>query len=120
MDIEIFREHCMAKKGVNESFPFDEDTMVFKVLGKIFAMASLDRQPLQVNLKCDPERAKELREEYDGIITSAYHMNKTHWNTLFVSKMPPQLVWELLGHSYDLVVAKLPKKQRLALQEIGD
>ena len=82
MNIEDFRDYCLSKKGVTEAFPFDESTLVFKVLGKMFALTGLNRKPAAVNLKCDPERAMELREEYDGIIIPGYHMSKKHWNTI--------------------------------------
>ena len=79
MNIEEFREHCINKKGVTEEFPFDAATLVFKVMGKMFALVPLERIPSQANLKCDPERAIELRESYDGKITAGYHMSKVHW-----------------------------------------
>ena len=113
MHIEAFREYCIAKKGVTEEFPFDEVTLVFKVMNKMFALAPLERIPSQVNLKCDPERAIQLREEYDGIIIPGYHMSKVHWNTLYLEQVPPKLLLELIDHSYELIVASLPKKVRL-------
>ncbi len=116
MNIEEFREYCIQKKGVTEEFPFDEQTLVFKVLGKMFALSGLGRQPPQINLKCDPERAIELREEYDGRIYGGYHMNKKLWNTLEISSLSHQLLFELIDHSYDLVVAKLPKKLKEELK----
>ena len=112
MNIEAFREYCIAKKGVTEEFPFDEVTLVFKVMNKMFAVAPLERIPSQVNLKCDPERAIALREEYDGIIMPGYHMSKVHWNTLYMEQLPQKLFMELIDHSYDLIVASLPKKVR--------
>jgi len=112
MNIEEIRTYCLAKKGVTEEFPFDERTLVFKVLGKMFALSGLERFPPQVNLKCDPERAIELREEYDGLIYGGYHMNKRLWNTLEIKNLPPKLIYKLIDHSYDLVVAKMPKKSR--------
>jgi len=116
MNIEEFREYCISKKGVTEEFPFDESTLVFKVLGKMFALTGLNRKPRQVNLKCEPERAIELREEYDGIIIPGYHMSKRLWNTvIFDSRLPIELLPELIDHSYDLVVAGLPKKLRETL-----
>lgn len=110
MNIEEFRMYCISKKGVTEEFPFDAETLVFKVMGKMFALAPLERQPSQVNLKCDPERAITLREEYDGVITPGFHMSKVHWNTLFLENIPSKLIIELIDHSYDLVVAKFTKK----------
>lgn len=110
MNIEEFRQYCISKKGVTETFPFDEQTLVFKVMGKMFALSGLERVPSQVNLKCDPERAITLREEYDGTIIAGYHMSKVHWNTLFLGELPPKLILELVDHSYDLVVSKFTKK----------
>ena len=109
MNIEEFRHYCISKKGVTEEFPFDEHTLVFKVMGKMFALSGLERVPSQANLKCDPERAVELREEYDGAIISGYHMSKVHWNTLFLEDLPPKLILELVDHSYDLVISKFTK-----------
>ena len=83
MNIEQIREYCLKKKGVTEEFPFDEETLVFKVMGKIFLLASLDSIPLQFNLKCKPEKAIELREEYEAVRPD-YHMNKRHWNTIIL------------------------------------
>ncbi len=116
MNIEEFRAFCIEKKGVNEEFPFDADTLVFKVMGKIFALAPLERLPPQANLKCDPERALELREAYDGAIITGYHMSKVHWNTLFLGQLPDHLIRELINHSYELVISKLPKKQKSVLE----
>ncbi len=110
MDIETLRTYCISKKGVTEDFPFDDVTLVFKVMTKMFALVSLERLPLQVNLKCNPEKAIELREEHDGAILPGYHMSKVHWNTLIVEKISPKLILELIDHSYDLVVSKLTKK----------
>ena len=76
----------------------------------MFALAPLERLPSQVNLKCDPERAIALREEYDGVIMPGYHMSKVHWNTLYLEQLPAELILELIDHSYNLVVDKLPKK----------
>jgi predicted DNA-binding protein (MmcQ/YjbR family) len=109
MNIEEVREYCIGKKGVTEEFPFDEITLVFKVLGKMFVLSGLDHQPPTVNLKCDPERAIELRDEYDGRIISGFHMNKKHWNTIEILSVPQDLLKELIDHSYDLVVKGMPK-----------
>lgn len=110
MNVEVLREYCLAKKHVTEGFPFDEETLVFKVMGKIFAIIPLERQPLQINLKCEPETAILLRERHDGIILPGYHMNKRHWNTVLVERLAPKNVEELVDVSYGLVVQKLPKK----------
>ena len=110
MDIEACRDYCLSHKGVTEELPFGPDNLVFKVMGKMFALLSLDSVPLMISLKCDPDKAIELREEHDGVITGAYHMNKVHWNSLQTEFLPPALVKELIDHSYDLVVQSLPKK----------
>ena len=112
MNIEEFRDYCLAKPCVTEHFPFDETTLVFKVCNKMFALSGLERQPPAINLKCDPERAIALREEYDGTILPGYHMNKKHWNTVEINNLPYDLLIELMDHSYDLIVESLPKKVR--------
>lgn len=117
MDVEYLREYCLAKAGVTESFPFDESTLVFKVLGKMFALIGLEREPLAVNLKCDPDYALELRDEYSEII-AGYHMNKKHWNTVNVEgELEEKLILSLVDHSYDLVFKSLPKSKRATLDE---
>ncbi|MEH6763686.1 MAG: MmcQ/YjbR family DNA-binding protein [Aequorivita antarctica] len=119
MNIEEFRNYCILKKGVTESFPFDEKTLVFKVMGKMFALTGLEYNPAQANLKCDPERAIELREEYDGLIRPGYHMSKVHWNTVELEiNLPHELVLELINHSYDLVVQSLTKKLQAELDSL--
>lgn len=108
MNIEEYREYCIAKDGVTEEFPFDEQTLVFKVMGKMFALTDVDDFE-SINLKCDPERSVQLRDQYDTIY-AGYHMNKKHWNTIDMDgSLPDSLVRELIDHSYDLVVEKLPK-----------
>ncbi len=103
MNIEDIREYCMAKDAVEEGFPFGEDTLVFKVNGKMFLLVSLSSNPLQFNAKCDPERAAELREQYDCIIPG-YHMNKRHWNTIITDNtLTKKQLKELIDHSYELV-----------------
>lgn len=113
MDLETFYHYCLAQKGVTEHFPFDEDTLVFKVGGKMFALTSLqqwEKQAPSVNLKCDPERALDLRAHYDGI-QPGYHMSKVHWNTVAIGQdVPDQLVYQLISDSYDLVFFSLSKK----------
>ena len=110
LNIEQIREHCLKKKGVTEEFPFDEETLVFKVAGKIFLLASLEAIPLQINLKCDPEKAIELREEYDTV-TPGYHMNKKHWNTIIIDgSIPEKKLLHWIDNSYSLVRAKLNNK----------
>ncbi len=119
MNIEEFRHYCLAKKGVEEAFPFDEVTLVFKVMGKMFALVGLERDIFQVNLKCDPERAMELREEYPDEIFSGYHMNKKHWNTvLFEGNLSEKLLKKLTDHSYELVVKGLKKSTRELLENL--
>ena len=119
MDIETFRNYCISKKGVTESLPFGPDTLVFKVMGKMFALAGLDNVPLTVNLKCDPDRAIELRETYENHILPGYHMNKQHWNTTVLDgHLKPSLVFELTDHSYELVVQSLPKKLQQELENL--
>jgi len=119
MILEQTRDRCLSKPGVEESLPFDADSPVYKVMGKIFAIISLT-PPEGINLKCDPERALELREEYDGI-TPGYHMNKVHWNTIsFDGTVPLSLIFELIDHSYDLIVASLPKKLKEELKRLKE
>ncbi len=114
MNIETFREYCLAKKAVEECFPFDEVTLVFKVMGKIFAITGLDDPDFKVNLKCDPEMAVQLREEYPDQIIPGWHMNKAHWNTVFFEMgLDQQLLRSLIDHSYELIVKKLPRKDQL-------
>ena len=116
MDILTFREYCLNKKGVTEGFPFGEGVLVFKVLGKMFALTDVDAFE-SANLKCDPERAISLREEYEGIIPG-YHMSKKHWNTVMMDGgVSDKLILELIDHSYDLVVSSLPKKDQASLNE---
>ena len=113
MNLESYYEYCLAKKGVTAHFPFDEDTLVFKVGGKMFALTSLsqwEKEKPSVNLKCNPERAEELRAEYDEI-QPGFHMSKTHWNTIAINEsVSDALVKELINHSYDLVFKSLTKK----------
>ena len=117
MNVEAFREYCLAKQGVTEELPFGPDSLVFKVAGKMFALAALEAVPFRVSLKCDPEKAIELRDEFPDHIEGAYHMNKKHWNSLLAESLPPQLVKELTNHSYSLVVSGLSKKLRQELEK---
>ncbi len=113
------REYCISKPGVTEGLPFNDTALVFKVMGKMFALSGLEHQPARANLKCDPERSIELREEYDGLIYGAFHMSKLHWNTVELEmNLPCQLVVELIDHSYDLVVKGLTKKLKKELNNI--
>lgn len=112
MNIEEFRIYCISKKSVTEEFPFGPETLVLKVEGKIFALTGLDSPVFQVNLKCDPEYAEELREDYTEV-QPGYHMNKKHWNTVnFEGTIPEELLQKLIDHSYELVVKSLPKSKR--------
>ena len=118
MHIESFREYCLSKKGVEETFPFDQVTLVFKVMGKMFALTGLDNEEFTVNLKCDPDWAMELREEYEDI-RAGWHMNKKHWNTVsFEGTLDQKFLQKLIDHSYDMVVKGLRKKDREALEQI--
>ncbi len=115
MNIEEIREYCLSKKGTSEAFPFDEVTLVFKVSNKMFALSNLDGD-LYLNLKCAPEKAIELREEHEAI-KPGWHMNKKHWNTVEIDgSLKPELIKELIDHSYNLVVSSLTKKQKESLQ----
>lgn len=112
MNIETLREYCISKKAVTEDFPFGESTLVFRVKNKIFLLVSLDANPLQFNAKCEPEKAVELREQYDAI-QPGYHMNKKHWNTVVINgSIPSALIKEMIDDSYNLIVQSLPKKSR--------
>lgn len=113
MNIEDFRDYCLSKKAVEETFPFGEETLVFKVMGKIFAITGLDEEDFKVNLKCDPDRVFELRERYPEQIVPGWHMNKSHWNTVyFETGLDSKFLIELIDHSYELIVSKLPKKDK--------
>ncbi|MGW1954683.1 MmcQ/YjbR family DNA-binding protein [Streptomyces sp. NPDC001920] len=116
MSPEELRAFCLSFDAAIEDFPFNPDISVFKVQGKMFALSWMDARPLTVNLKCDPEDAVRLRGEYPGLIVPGYHMNKRHWNTVTVDgELPDRLVRELVEDSYDLVVAGLPRADRLRL-----
>ena len=117
MNVEEYRIYCLAKKGITEGFPFDQSTLVFKVMNKMFALAGIDNFTF-INLKCDPERAVELRERYEGI-TPAYHMSKVHWNSIAIdSDVPDKLLYQLLDDSYAIIVFSLPKQLQQELKEL--
>ena len=119
MNIEELRNYCIAKPGSTEEFPFDESTLVFKVMGKMFALTGLNKEYCAVNLKCDPDKAIELRETYPEI-TAGFHMSKKHWNTVQCEEdLNENLIRELIDHSYELVVSKLTKKIKLELIDLG-
>jgi predicted DNA-binding protein (MmcQ/YjbR family) len=112
MDLEEFREYCLAKRGATEGTPFGPDNIVFKVGGKMFALASLDEIPPRVNLKCDPDRALDLRDRYEEV-QPGYHMNKKHWNTVILAGgIPDRELREMIDHSYELVAPRKPNRRR--------
>lgn len=118
MNVEEVREYCLTKPGTTESFPFDETTLVFKVANKMFALLNIDGNNT-LNLKCDPEKAVQLREEHAAVLPG-YHMNKTHWNTVcFGEGVTVQQLQEWIDHSYQLIVKSLPKKDRQMLEDLG-
>src|SRR5438128_12182792 len=109
MDLEHFREYCLKKHGATEGTPFGPDVVVFKVGGKMFALAALDEVPTTANLKCDPDLALKLRDRYEQV-RPGYHMNKKHWNTVEIeSEIPDAELRKMIDHSYDLVAKALPK-----------
>jgi predicted DNA-binding protein (MmcQ/YjbR family) len=117
VNIEYFRKYCLAKKGVTEEFPFDSETLVFKVMGKMFALTNVEIFD-SINLKSDPEIAIELREKYDAV-KPGYHMNKKHWNTVMMDgSIPDKLVCQWIENSYQLVVLALTKSQKATLESI--
>ena len=109
MDANEILDYCLAKKGVTESFPFDNETLVMKVGTKMFLLMALEKQPLSINVKTDPEWSAELREQYPQI-TGAFHMNKTHWNSVMVDGLKRDLIFKMIDQSYDLVFNSLTKK----------
>ena len=109
MTAEEIRDYCLAKVGVTESFPFDSETLVFKVGGKMFLLVPLEKQPSQFAAKADPEWTAELREQFLQI-TGAYHMNKIHWNMVICEGLKMELLHRLIDHSYELVFRSLTKK----------
>ena len=116
MNVEVICEYCLKKKGVTEEFPFNEETLVFKVMGKMFALIPLEKIPLQINLKCNPEIIIDLREKYSAV-RPGYHMNKKHWNTIFIDgSLRKELILGWIDHSYNLVVSGLKKSDKDKLQ----
>lgn len=116
MDIELIREYCLTKRGACEEFPFDDDTLVFKVAGKIFACIALEKPDMLI-LKCDAEYALELRERYSAI-EPAWHFNKKYWNQHHVSMIEDELLKSLIDHSYDEVIKKLSRKAKQEFENI--
>lgn len=123
MNIQQLYEFCLSKKAVTEHFPFDEDTLVFKVGGKMFALTSLkdwEHENAGINLKCDPEKATELRAEFEAI-NPGFHMSKIHWNTINFNKdVSDKMICELINHSYDLILKSLTKKMQIEILELQD
>ncbi|AZA50066.1 MmcQ/YjbR family DNA-binding protein [Chryseobacterium carnipullorum] len=111
MDANEILDYCLAKKGVTETFPFDNETLVMKVGTKMFLLMGLERQPLGINVKTDPEWSAELREQHPQI-TGAFHMNKTHWNSVRLEGIKRDLILKLIDHSYELVFNSLTKKAK--------
>ena len=115
MNLEFFRKHCLTKKGVAEEFPFGEDTLVYKVMGKMFALTDLVNFT-SINLKVDPEEGQELREKYPSVLPG-YHMNKKHWITVHLDgSIPDKTILQWVDKSYELVVSSLTKSQKSALE----
>ncbi|MFD1161006.1 MmcQ/YjbR family DNA-binding protein [Hwangdonia seohaensis] len=116
MNIEQLRNYCLSKKGTSEGFPFDDNVLVFKVLGKMFVLTGLqswEKGEAAINLKADPDYSEELRTEFSSI-RPGYHMSKKHWNTVYIDEgeLETKLVLKLIDHSYEMVVKTLPKKLR--------
>ncbi len=117
MNIEELREYCLSKRGATEDFPFDEETLVIRVMNKIFAIIPLERRNC-INLKCDPELVESLREHYSAV-EPAWHMNKKHWNTVWANRdARPEKIREWIDNSYNLIVSSLPGKLRERLDTI--
>jgi|SRR5690554_3997779 len=123
MNIEQYRDYCINKKGVTEEFPFDQDTLVFKVMGKMFALTSLQKWEAgdhSINLKCEPDWGQELRTKFTAIVPG-YHMSKKHWNTVALNQdVPDKMIFELIDHSYNLVVSGLTKKLQAELENLPE
>ena len=119
MNIEEIRNYCMQKNGAEESMPFGDDVVVFKVGGKVYLLLPLSSSPVQFNVKCNPELAVELRERYNCVLPG-YHMNKKHWNTILVDgSVSKKLIVEWIDHSYKLIVQSLPKAAQKVLNDLS-
>src|SRR2546430_16264894 len=119
MDLAEFREYCLTKPGATEDTPFGPDVLVFKVGGKMFALAAFDAVPTTVNLKCDPDLALDLRDRYEQV-RPGYHMNKKHWNTVEIEgSIPEAELRKMIDHSYDLVVKSLPRAKRSTIPRVA-
>ncbi len=117
-DIESFREYCLKKKGVTEEFPFDEETLVFKVMGKMFALTGLDAEQFQINLKCNRDLIPELRAKHTAV-QPGYHMNKDHWNTVLIDgSLSKKEILGMIDHSYEEVVRGMTKKMQEELKKM--
>ncbi len=113
MNIEEIRQYCLEKVGTTEDFPFDESTLVFRIEGKIFLLCPLDKKPICINLKCNPEKAIELREKYDFVV-AGFHMNKRHWNTVYIEDVYDESeLYQWIDHSYDLVKNKNKSRKKV-------
>jgi predicted DNA-binding protein (MmcQ/YjbR family) len=113
MTLTDIRNYCSAKKGSREDFPFDFEILAIRAGSKIYLLTSVEKRPLAINLKCDPERAVALRKKYKPLVTEGYHMNKKHWNTVIIDGTIPDIViYEMIDHSYDLVYNSLTKKEQ--------
>ena len=118
MNVEDIRAYCLSKPGTTESFPFDNETLVLKVMNKIFAIIPLEATELSISLKCDPERVIELREMYTGV-RPGWHLNKPHWNSVVADgSFTESDLMEWIDHSYDLIVASLPRKLKEELNNL--
>lgn len=118
MNVEDLRDYCLSLKGVEESFPFDETSLVMKVGGKMFALIPLETEKTTISLKCDPDLAIELREKYESV-QPAYHFNKKHWNSVFItSEITSKQIKEWINHSYMLVFNSLPKRIQLEIESM--
>lgn len=115
MDANEILDYCLSKKGVTETFPFDQETLVMKVGTKMFLLMSLEKQPLTIAVKTDPEWSAELREKHHQI-TGAFHMNKTHWNSVSIDGLKRELLLKMIDHSYDLVFKSLTKKAKYEIE----
>jgi predicted DNA-binding protein (MmcQ/YjbR family) len=121
MNIEEVTAYCLSKKAVSHGFPFGGDTLVFKVMNKMFALTGLESIPSRINLKCDPDRALALREEYPEDVFPGYHMNKNLWNTVIIEGvLSNKQVKEMIDHSYDLVVASFTKKMSIDYEQFDE
>jgi predicted DNA-binding protein (MmcQ/YjbR family) len=116
LSLETFKNYCLSKIGVTECFPFDDETLVFKVCSKMFALTNINKPVLEVNLKCDPFMSQDLRREFDAI-RPGYHMNKKHWNTIIIDgSIPDEKILFLVDLSYELVYKGLKKSEKQKLQ----